>query len=493
MAGADPNTDAIRFVFGGVLRALRGVDPNTTVLNWLRENERKTGTKEGCAEGDCGACTVVLGELTGGNIRYRALNACLLFVPALDGKELVVVEDLRRADGRLHPVQQALVDHHGSQCGFCTPGFVMSLFALHKAETKPQRQRINDAVAGNLCRCTGYRPIIDAGLAMGKNSSNDQFSAREKATAKLLRSIQRKKTFAYQANGRRYFAPATEDELAALYKKYPEAILLAGGTDLGLLVTKQHRDLDILIALGGIASMRYAKRDAETIEIGAATPYAEAQEIIGEAYPDFGELFRRIGAVQIRNAGTIGGNIANASPIGDTMPGLIALGASVRLRRGKTTREVPLDEFYTGYRQTVLQGGEFISAIHLPAPRQDRRFYTTKVCKRFDQDISAVCGGFAIPVSGGRISEARVCYGGMASTPQRAARCEAALLGKPWNDATVDDAARALERDFAPLSDMRASAGYRMAVAKNLLRRMVIEATGAPGPSHVLDYQSAGA
>ena len=488
MAGPDTNSDAIRFVFGGVLRALRGVDPNTTVLNWLREAERKTGTKEGCAEGDCGACTVVLGELAGSKIRYRAINACLLFVPALDGKELVVVEDLRGPDGALHPVQQALVDHHGSQCGFCTPGFVMSLFALHKAERAPGRAVINDAIAGNLCRCTGYRPIIDAGLAMGKHGGNDQFSAREKQTARLLRSIRRKATFAYRANGRRYFAPTSEDELAALYKKHPDAILLAGGTDLGLLVTKQHRDLGTLIALGGIAGMRYAKQDAETIEIGAATPYSEAIGILGEAYPDFGELFRRLGSVQIRNAGTIGGNIANASPIGDSMPGLIALGASVRLRRGKTVRQVPLDEFYTGYRQTVLGPGEFIAAIRLPAPRADRRFHTTKVCKRFDQDISAVCGGFAITVTGGRIAEARICYGGMASTPLRAARCEAALLGKPWGEAAIEDAARALERDFAPLSDMRASAGYRILVAKNLLRRMVLETTGAPGPRHVLEY-----
>ncbi|MHA1536485.1 MAG: xanthine dehydrogenase small subunit, partial [Alphaproteobacteria bacterium] len=418
MVGADTNSDAIRFVVGGVLRELRGVDPNTTALDWLRESERKTGTKEGCAEGDCGACTVVLGELAGSRIRYRALNACLLFVPALDGKELVVVEDMRAPDGKLHPVQQALVDHHGSQCGFCTPGFVMSLFALYKAETKPRRASINDAVAGNLCRCTGYRPIIDAGLAMGKPGADDQFAAREKQTARLLRSIRRKETFGYQANGHRYFAPTCEDELAALYRKYPKAHLLAGGTDLGLLVTKQHRDLDTLIALGGVAGMRYAKRQGGSIEIGAATPYSEASGIIGKAYADFGELFRRLGSVQIRNAGTIGGNIANASPIGDSMPGLIALGASLRLRRGRSVRQVPLDEFYTGYRQTVLQPSEFISGIRLPAPRRDRHFHTYKIGKRFDQDISAVCGAFAITLVGGRIGEARVCYGGMASTPQ---------------------------------------------------------------------------
>ena len=485
MAGSD----AIRFVFGGILRKLRGVDPNTTILNWLRENERKTGTKEGCAEGDCGACTVVLGELVGSRIRYSALNACLLFVPILDGKELVVVEDLRDQDGKLHPVQQALVDHHGSQCGFCTPGFVMSLFALYKAEARPERARINDTIAGNLCRCTGYRPIVDAGLAIGKQGRSDQFTAREKQTVRLLRSIRRKETFAYQANNRQYFAPTSEDELAALTMKYPDATLLAGGTDLGLLVTKQHRDLDTLIALGGIAGMHYARRNGETIEIGAATTYSEAGAIIGEAYPDFGEIFRRLGSVQIRNAGTIGGNIANASPIGDSMPGLIALGASLRLRRGKTIREVPLDEFYTGYRQTVLEPGEFITEIRLPAPRKDRYFHTAKVCKRFDQDISAVCGAFAITVTGGRISEARVCYGGMASTPKRAVQCEAALVGKPWGEGAIEDAARALERDFAPLSDVRASAGYRMSVARNLLHRMLFDTAGGPGLSHVLAYE----
>ena len=479
---------AVRFVFAGRVRTLSDVDPNMTVLDWLRERERKTGTKEGCAEGDCGACTVALGELVGEELRYRAVNACILFLPVLDGKELVVVEDLRGPDGALHPVQQALVDTHGSQCGFCTPGFVMSLFALYHADPAPDRAAINDAVAGNLCRCTGYRPIVDAGLAMHGYARKDRFARRAKATAKRLKSIARAETLALEGAGRRYFAPVGEDALAGLVAAHPKACLLAGGTDVGLWVTKEHRDLDTLIYLGGVRDMDYVRGKGDEIEIGAAASYTDALDAVGGAYPDFAELFRRLGSVQIRNAGTIGGNIANASPIGDSAPGLIALGASLVLRKGARRRSLPLDEFFIDYRKTALRRGEYVSAIHLPKPRAGRHFHTYKISKRFDQDISAVCGGYAVTVEGGRVSKARIAYGGMAATPKRAAACEAALEGAVWSEDAVERAMHALEHDFTPMSDMRASADYRMVVAKNLLRRMYLESAAAPGPLHVLDY-----
>jgi xanthine dehydrogenase small subunit len=482
--------DAIRFVFGGAVRTLSDIDPNMTVLDWLREHERKTGTKEGCAEGDCGACTVALGEVVDDKLRYRAVNACILFVPVLDGKELVVVEDLRGPDGAFHPVQQALVDTHGSQCGFCTPGFVMSLFALYHADANPDRATIEDAVAGNLCRCTGYRPIVDAGLTMHGYAKTDQFDKRAKATVKLLKSIVRKTTLSLEAAGRRCLAPTTEDDLADLVAAHPDACLLAGGTDVGLWVTKQHLDLDTLIYLGAVRDMGYVRETDDAIEIGAVASYTDAFEAVGGAYPDFAELFRRLGSVQIRNAGTIGGNIANASPIGDSMPGLIALGATLILRRGARRRELPIDEFFIGYRETALHKGEYLSAIRVPKPRAGRHFHTYKVSKRFDQDISAVCGAYCVTVEGGKVTEARVAYGGMAATPKRAVACEGALEGGEWNEGAVERAMLALERDYAPMSDMRASADYRLAVAKNLLRRMYLETAEAPGPLHVLAYAS---
>ena len=477
----------IRFVHRGRVRELRGVDPNTTVLEWLRAGGL-TGTKEGCAEGDCGACTVAIGEEAGGRLRYRALNACIQFVPTLDGKALVTVEDLRGADGALHPVQRAMVEQHASQCGFCTPGFVMSLFTLYHAKGAPDRARVNDAIAGNLCRCTGYRPIVDAGLAACAGPRKDKFARTEKETLALLRSIRRETGLVYEAAGRRFFAPATEDEFAEVLAREPAARILAGGTDLALEVTKQHRDLDALIHVGGVRGLADIAASASHLEIGAAAPYSDAMAAIAAAYPDFGEVLRRLGSEQIRNAGTMGGNVANASPIGDTPPLLLALGAGLVLRKGGARREVPLDEFFLAYRKTALAPGEFIARIRIPKPRAGLRFGAYKISKRFDQDISAVCGAFAVETGGGIVRTARIAFGGMAATPKRAAGCEAALTGKPWNEATVAAAAAALERDFAPISDMRASARYRTAVARNLLWRFFRSEALPPGEAHVLRY-----
>ncbi len=472
--------DEIRFILGGEMRRLGDVDPTRTVLTYLREVERRCGTKEGCAEGDCGACTVVLGELDGKRLRYRAVNACLLFTATLDGKQLITIEDLEGPDGTLHPAQQAMIDHHGSQCGFCTPGFVMSQFALFHSEAEPTEARINDVLAGNLCRCTGYRPIVAATRAMYKGGTADRFSEAEAATVRKLKTIRRDRTLDIASHGRRFLAPRSVDALAGLLVEHPGARLLAGGTDLGLLVTKQHRDFDLTIYTGAIDEMRTVSKTRTHIEIGGAATYTAAAAAIAEAYPDFGEVVRRIGSVPIRNAGTLAGNIANASPIGDTPPLLIALGASMVLRRGGDRREVALDAFFTGYRETVLAPGEFIETIRLPLPAAGSAFAAYKVSKRFDQDISAVCAAFHIAFDEGRIAAARVCYGGMATTPKRAANCERLLTGEAWVGDTVRRAMAALGDDFAPISDMRASAGYRLAVARNLLWRFYLE-TGESG------------
>lgn len=481
------SAEPIRFVHRGRVREIRGVDPNTTVLNWLRAGGL-TGTKEGCAEGDCGACTVVVGEAAGGRLCYRAVNACIQFVPALDGKALVTVEDLAGAGGTLHPVQRAMVEQHASQCGFCTPGFVMSLFALYRAPGKPDRARINDAIAGNLCRCTGYRPIVDAALAACAGARDDEFLRAEAGTLALLGSIRRERGLVYEAAGRRFYAPVSEDELAEALLREPAARILAGGTDLALEVTKQHRDLDTLIHVGGVRGLADIEESASHLEIGAAAPYGDAMAAIAAAYPEFAEVLRRLGSEQIRNVATMGGNIANASPIGDTPPLLLALGGSVVLRKGAARRELALDDFFLAYRKTALAPGEFIARIRIPKPRAGLRFAAYKVSKRFDQDISAVCGAFAVETGGGIVRAARVAFGGMAATPKRAGGCEAALVGRPWNEATVAAAAAALERDFAPISDMRASARYRTAVARNLLWRFYRSEALPPAEAHVLRY-----
>jgi xanthine dehydrogenase small subunit len=477
-------SDCLRFVLDGEVRELRSVDPTLTVLNYLRGVERRCGTKEGCAEGDCGACTVVLSEPAGDGLSHRAVNACILFLPALDGKALTTVESLG-AGGGLHPVQRAMVECHASQCGFCTPGFVMSLYALYESEAgPPTRPRIDDVLAGNLCRCTGYRPIVAAAeRAYAYGEPRDGAAAAR--TAALLRSIAREDTLALEHDGRRFFAPRTLDALAALVMRYPEAHLLAGGTDLGLLVTKQHRRLDTLIYVGGVGVLGGIAVTGTHLEIGAAVAYADAEVALAARYEDFGALLRRLGSVQVRNLGTIGGNIANASPIGDTPPALIALGASLVLRQETATRELPLDDFFLDYRKTALAPGEFIERVRVPLPTPERRFRTYKVAKRFDQDISAVCGAFSLVLERGRVADIRLCYGGMAATPTRALACERALIGRNWTEASVAAALPVLDDCFAPLSDMRASAGYRRLVARNLLRKFQLETAGRPGATRL--------
>jgi xanthine dehydrogenase small subunit len=482
-------TEAIRFLLGHEPRELREVDPNLTVLNWLREVERRTGTKEGCAEGDCGACTVVLGEPDGERLRYRAINACILFVAQLHGRQLITVEHLRAPDGSLHPVQQAMVECHGSQCGFCTPGFVMSLFALYHEDRAPGRQQILDALAGNLCRCTGYRPIVDAARRMYEIGEGDQFSPREAETIARLKALDDGDRLAFGHDGKRYFAPRRIEDLAALRAQFPDACLLAGGTDVALWVTKQHRDLDTVIYVGAVEELRRLEVTETHLEIGAAVTYNDAMAALGERWPDFGELLRRLGSVQIRNSGTIGGNVANGSPIGDSMPALIALGAELVLGMGTERRTLPLEDFYLDYRRTALAPGEFVELIRVPLPRPQRQFRCYKLSKRFDQDISALLGAFHIELDQGRVAEIRIAFGGMAAIPKRARACEKAVLGQAWTESTIARGRKALARELAPISDMRAGAEYRMLAAQNLLTKFHIETSAPDVDTRVLELE----
>jgi xanthine dehydrogenase small subunit len=483
--------DHISFVINGELQMLRAIPPSTTVLGYLRKTKRLTGTKEGCAEGDCGACTVVVGELRDGAVHYRALNACILLLPMLEGRSVTTVEHLRGDDGSPHPVQQALADSHGSQCGFCTPGFVMSLYAAYLGEPKPDTRRINDVLAGNLCRCTGYGPIVRAAQAMydaPRPAGEEATLARERA---LLESIRHAETICLEDGGRRFYSPATLAELARLYAANPQATILSGATEVGLWITKLHRDIATFIHTGRVCELQAVTRQGGTLRIGAGATWSDLEKALGEHYPDFGELVRRFGAVQVRNAATIGGNIANGSPIGDGAPALIALGARLVLRKGAATRTIPLESFFVGYGKQDRAVGELVEAVEVPILASPERLKCYKISKRFDQDISAVCGCFNIEVAAGSVRQARICYGGMAATPKRAAAVEAALAGRPWTLATLTAALPAFARDYSPLTDMRGSAGYRMQVARNLLLKYFHETQRPLGETRLVGREAA--
>ncbi len=500
-------SDGIRFLLGDRAVEVKDFDLQTTVLDWLRMRMQRMGTKEGCAEGDCGACTVVIGELQGDSIRYRAFNACILLLATLDGKQLITVEDLA-ADG-LHPVQQALVDHHGSQCGFCTPGFVMSLFAMaHDEGWKPGgvgRAAIDEGLAGNLCRCTGYAPIARAAEEVLAGPVDDRFSANREQTVSALRAMERKNSLELKFEGRRFYSPRSIDELCQLLARHPDAVLLAGGTDVGLWITKQLRILSILIYTTNVSELQHLEINNKQacLEIGAAVSYTDAMEILCTLYPDFRPLLSRLGAVQVRNAGTIGGNIANGSPIGDMPPPLIALGARLVLRSAAGRRELDLEDFFIEYGRQDLRAGECVEQVLLPLPdpeaRADLQFRIYKLAKRFDQDISAVCAAFALQKKSEIVQSIRICYGGMAAVPARARKTERVLLGARWSQDTINHAKAAMAEDYQPLTDWRAGGEYRMLASQNLLQRFYLETTttervqvaprGAPvqmGPAQVV-------
>ena len=480
--------DSITFLLGDTPRTLRGFDPAMTVLRYLREVERRCGTKEGCAEGDCGACTVVLGKPDGDGMAYQPVNACILFLHALDGRQLLTVEDLHVRGAPLHPVQQAMVDHHGSQCGFCTPGFVMSLFAL--AHDAPDRADIGAALAGNLCRCTGYRPIVAAAGAVRAEPVIDGFAVGAAETARTLTALRNPSPLALDVAGTRLYVPTNADDLVELLAAHPEATILAGGTDIGLWVTKGHRRLPVVISLEAVEGLEAIELRDGCIEVGARVTHEALLPVLAGPYPAFAAMLRRFGSRQVRTRGTLCGNVANGSPIGDAAPALIALGAEVRLRGSGGVRTMPVEDYFVGYRQTALALGEFVERVCVPLPRPGESFHMWKVSKRFEQDISAVCGAFRLTLDGERIVDARIGFGGVAAIPFRARATEAALIGAAWNEATLVRARAALAGELRPISDMRASAEYRRAVACNLLTKLHAE-SWSPGSTPALAEMAA--
>jgi xanthine dehydrogenase small subunit len=471
----------IRFIRRGRLVELVDVPPTMLLLDYLRENEGSTGTKEGCGEGDCGACTVALGRLRNGRLVYEPVNACIQLLGQVDGTEVVTVEDLVQSGGTLHPVQVAMVEHHASQCGFCTPGFVMALFALYQStKGSVTRGEVNDAIAGNLCRCTGYRPIVDAALAACAEPRKDRFQTGINDMTGVLSFLSDGEDV-YVGNDDHFFAaPGSLDSLAALYEKHPDATIVAGATDVGLWITKQLRELPKIIHVGKVAGFDKIEDTGHEIVIGAGATYAQAEPLLQRIDPDLGELLRRLGSRQVRASGTVGGNVANGSPIGDMPPALIALDAKVEMRKGRQVRSMAVEQFYIEYGKQQRERGELVTKIIVPRLRADHVFRCFKVSKRFDQDISSVMGAFRFSVNGdGLITEARLAYGGMAGIPKRASNAEQALTGQQLRDSKAwARAFAALREDFAPLDDHRASARYRIETAHSLLGKALIEAAG---------------
>ncbi len=473
--------NSIRFLLNGERVELDRVAPDATLLDYLRLAARLRGTKEGCGEGDCGACTVLVGKVSGGRLVYESVNACIRFVGSLDACHVVTIEHLRGADGGLHPVQKAMIDCHGSQCGFCTPGFVMSLYGLWMRDPKPSDGAIEKALQGNLCRCTGYEAIMRAARAISDygEAGADVLAAERAAVLAELEALRDGARVEMGEGRERLVVPAGLDDFAALLEAEPKATIVAGSTDVGLWVTKMMRDISPAIFIGHIEELRSIREEGGVITIGAGVTYTEAFSHLASRIPALGGLIDRIGGEQVRNMGTIGGNIANGSPIGDTPPPLIALGATLTLRKGAARRTIPLQDFFIAYGRQDRAPGEFVEAVHVPVPAADSRFAVYKVSKRREEDITAALGAFHLTLDGaGDVASIRIAYGGMAATPKRANAVEAALTGRPWTEANVEAALAAYAQDYAPLNDMRASADYRLMVARNLLRRFFAETQG---------------
>ena len=483
----------IRFLLNGEAVALREVRPDETLLDWLRLRRGLTGTKEGCAEGDCGACTVLVGRPGADGLVYEGVNACIRFMGSLDCCHVVTVEHLKGTDGRLHPVQQAMVDFHGSQCGFCTPGFVMSLYGLWMRDPHPSDMRIETALQGNLCRCTGYEAIMRAARAVstyGEAGSDPLAAEREAVTAQL--SAMRDGRRIEIGEGRaRLVVPASVDDLADILEAEPKATIVAGSTDVGLWVTKQMRDIAPVAFIGGLSELQAISEERGVVTIGAGVSYSDARDHLAARIPALGPLIDRIGGEQVRNMGTIGGNIANGSPIGDMPPALIALDARLTLRKGKRRRTIALEDFFIAYGRQDREQGEFVETVHVPLPASGAHFAVYKISKRRDEDITATLGAFHVTVENGIVAAARIAYGGMAATPKRAKAVEAALTGRPWTPETVEAAQAAYGEDYQPLTDMRASAEYRLLAARNLLLRFFMETTGTAKPFTVKRYEDA--
>ena len=483
-------TNTVRFVLDGRIVEAQGARRTTTVLDYLREQLHRTGTKEGCAEGDCGACVVMVGELNaaGTGVDYVATNACIQLLPSLDGKSVKTVESLKGADGSLHPVQEEMVKCHGSQCGFCTPGIVMSLVNLVQTNTTPARQEITDALSGNLCRCTGYVPIIDAAAKACEKKA--ALKIDDSADLPLLKEIKRASTptmslegdiivqpVVRTRKGNEFVSPATLAEVSDYLVKHPTTTLLAGSTEIGLQVNKQFARPDHIMYLGNVKELRQVTETDKAWRIGAAVSLTQVEALVAKAYPDFTEVLRRFGSPPIRSTATLAGNIANGSPIGDSMPCLMALGAQLVLRRGEKTRSVSLDNFYTGMKKNVLAAGEFIEAVELPKPVVGQVFRAHKVSKRFEQDISATCAAISYTLKGGKLSGVKLAYNGLAPSPCRAPRLEAVLEGKSPADVTASDLDAAITASFTARDGLRATWAYRALVARNLVLEFIEEQT----------------
>jgi xanthine dehydrogenase small subunit len=467
----------IRFILNGRDIVIDNVEANQTLLDFLRLDQRLMGTKEGCAEGDCGACTVLVGRLTDETLKYESVNACIRFLASLDGCHVVSVEYLSGPNGKLHPVQQAMVEHHGSQCGFCTPGFVMSLYALWMENPNPSEKEIETALQGNLCRCTGYEPIIKAALAINQYASpaSDNLMRERDAITARLQGLHDDKRVVVGPKDNQAIIPADVDDLANVLIESPNATIIAGSTDVGLWVTKFLRPISPAVFIGHLDGLKSIELTKDALEIGAGVTYSESQDALSKLFPHLDEYWDRIAGWQIRNMGTVGGNIANGSPIGDTPPVLIALNALLTLRKGTDTRTMPLEEFFIDYGKQDRAQSEFVQSIVIPRPAKGQIDSAYKISKRRDEDISSVAVGISVDVSDGIIVDCRIAFGGMAATPKRAKNSETALRGEPWNKQAFDQAATELEKDFSPLTDWRASAEYRMSVSRNLLRRFFLE------------------
>jgi xanthine dehydrogenase small subunit len=487
MAKAKPRSE-IRFLLNSEEVRLGELKPDETLLDYLRLRRSLKGTKEGCADGDCGACTVLVGRLLQGKLVYEGVNACIRFLGSLDASHIVTIEHLRGADGRLHPVQQAMVDFHGSQCGFCTPGFVMSLYGLWMGSPNPTDAEIEKSLQGNLCRCTGYEAIMRAARAISDygKAAKDPLLAERKAVTAKLNAMKDGARVEIGSGKARLIVPADVDDFAKLLDAEPTATVVAGSTDVGLWVTKQHRDITPALFIAGLDGLKTISEANGVISIGAGVTYTEAFALLTKRIPALGPLIDRIGGQQVRNMGTIGGNIANGSPIGDTPPPFIALGATLTLRKGKKRRTIPLEDFFIAYGKQDRQPGEFVEAVHVPIPAKGHKFAVYKVTKRRDEDITATLGAFHLTLAkDGTVEDICIAYGGMAATPKRALTVEKALVGKAWNEANVMAALPAFAQDFTPLTDMRATAEYRALAGRNLLVRFYHETTGTKEPLQV--------
>ena len=466
----------IQFILNHDLVQLEDFQADKTLLDFLRLDKNLTGSKEGCASGDCGACTVVIAEpdVSGTALNYKSMNSCICLLGVMHGKQVITVDALQASvESDLHPIQQAIVDEHGSQCGFCTPGFVMSLFAMSKNKIGAERSAVVENIDGNLCRCTGYRPIIDAGVSVLDQSFADEFDNNTQQTLATLKGIQ-PANISSEGNDN-FFVPETIEDLAQLTHENPEARLLAGGTDLGLDVTQGLQTLEKVIYIGRVKALKKITETEGEITIGAGVTYQECGDCLAQEYPTLQNHLHRFASSQIRNVGTMGGNVANASPIGDMPPVLVVLDCLLVLQKQGATRTVKIDDFYTGYKQTVLQEGEFLRDIIIPKNKPNHTLSVYKISKRHADDISAICGAFYIHIEEGKIISIRIGMGGMAATVKRATNCENFLKGQPLNKQTLEEAKAQIETDFEPMNDVRASKAYRLLMAQNLLERLFIE------------------